>query len=251
MALVRTNRVGASSATPFGTGAYTPTGATFTPANNSILVACVAVGFNSANGAWAPTISDTASGVWTQRATANATAGSWASGVRLWTCDVVTGTSRTISFDQGAVNVDGGYAASILEYTGQHATTPQAGATAKVAASNDGADSVTLTATPVADDVELGFLARDMNSGTATSTAGATFTELQDFCTAVAQGIQSEERTGSTSTTVDWADMNTAAGDVFRTCLAGIIIKAAAAAQLVQAPQIVGQNAALQRAATW
>lgn len=227
MALARTTRIGTASATSIGTAAYTTT--SFTPADGSILVAAAFVGFSSANGTWAPTISDTAGGTWTQRASVSSTAGGWASGIRVWTRPVVTGASMTVSFDQGAVSVDGGYAVSIIEFTGQDGTTPQFGATAKVAAGTDGADNVVLTATPATADYALGFLGRDMNSGTATSSPGATgpFTELQDFTTSAGVGMESEERTGSTSTTVDWADLNTAAGDLFRIALATIGITAA------------------------
>jgi hypothetical protein len=145
----------------------------------------------------------------------------------------------SISFDQGAVNVDGGYAASVIEYSGQDGTTPQFGAIAKTAAAVDGTDSVTLTSAPALGDEVLGFLGREMNTGTATSTEGATFTELQDFCTSQGSGMQSEVRTGSTSTTVDWADLNTAAGDVFRVHLAAIGITVGATAP--DAPTVTSQ----------
>ena len=223
MALARTVRVGAASAHPFGTGAYTPAGQPFTPATGSILVAAVEVGFTSTAGTWDPTIADDNGdgGTWTQRASVSA-AGGWTSGIRVWTRPVVTGASMSVSFDQGAVDVGGGYAVSIIEYNGQDSGTPQFGATAKTAAAVDGADSVTLTATPALGDHALGFLGREMNTGTATSTEGATFTELQDFTTSAGSGMQSEVRTASTSTTVDWADLNTAGGDVFRVHLATI-----------------------------
>jgi hypothetical protein len=233
MALTRTVRVGAASAVSFGTGPYTPAGQPFTPATGSILVAAVEVGFTSSAGTWDPTIADDNAdgGTWTQRAS-NTTAGGWTSGIRVWTRPVITGASMSVTFDQGSVDVGGGYAVSIIEYSGQDSGTPQFGATAKTAAAVDGADSVTLTATPTVDDEVIGFLGREMNTGTATSTPGSTFTEIQEFTTSAGCGMETEIRTGSTSTTVDWVDLNTAADDLFRVHLACIGITAGAAADM-------------------
>jgi hypothetical protein len=251
MALTRTVRVGAASAVSFGTGPYTPAGQPFTPATGSILVAAVEVGFTSSAGTWDPTIADDNAdgGTWTQRASVTV-AGGWTSGIRVWTRPVVTGASMSVTFDQGAVNVGGGYAVSIIEYSGQDGVTPQFGATAKTAAAVDGADSVTLTSAPAVDDEAIGFLGREMNTGTATSTQGGAFTELQDFTTSAGCGMETEVRTGSTSTTVDWADLNTAAGDVFRVHLATIGITAAAgpAAGLTADPLALFELLYLERA---
>lgn len=219
MALARTTRVGQAVASGFGAGAYT-SGA-FTPNNNSILVAIGGAGMPTTT--FALTISDSLGGTWTQRASQTSNAGSWTNGARIWTRPVTTGASMTVSLDHGATSVDS-YALSVLEWTGYDVATPVTGVISKLAA-NDGADSVTLTAAPVAADVSLGVLVRDTNTGTGTTTPGSTFTEIQDFGASVGIGIETEERTGSTSTTVDWVDVTTA-GDIFRQWVFGINIKA-------------------------
>lgn len=225
MTLVRTTRVGAGSTTSFGTGAYTPAGQPFTPQNDSLLLAMVGCsGDPGTMASFNPTISDSAGGSWVAQVSSSLNAGGWITGGRLFLCQVVTGSSRSVSVDHGSDNVFG-YGVSIIEFVGHDLTTPVTGVVAKQAAIN-GADSVTLTAAPTVDDFSLGFAVKEANTGTIAITQGSGFTEVHDVAgSAGGVATQYEERTGSTSTTVDWADMNTGASDVFREFIFAINVK--------------------------
>jgi hypothetical protein len=102
------------------------------------------------------------------------------------------------------------------------------GAIAEVlAGGNDGAQSTTLDAAPAADSMVFATRYGLMNNGQATATAGAGWTEIDDVSMTDYDTLHIQTRTGSTSTTVAWDDVNTGAGTVFETALAAIEIKAA------------------------
>ena len=115
MSLTRTQRIASTSAATFGTGAYTS--ASFTPNNNSLLVA-VGFGITTANGGMRGTdltITDSAGLTWTSRAATTASP-SWSYGIRIWTAPVTTGTSMTVSIDAGAFSMEF-YRLEIFDYT--------------------------------------------------------------------------------------------------------------------------------------
>lgn len=223
-ALVRTNRFGGCTANPYGTGAYTSTA--FTPAAGSLLVICCSLAFNGVM-TLAPVFTNTGGSAltFTQRNLVQSNVSNWTDGVGIYTAPVGTAVSMTISIDHGAVSISN-YAMVILEYNGQNAT-PIAGSVTKAAVALNGADSMTLSATPLAKDEVVVALMSDPNTGTVSASPGSTFTEQYDVAAAVSAGLHVETRTGSTSTTADWADTQTGSTDIFRNMGAAVIVKAA------------------------
>lgn len=221
MALTRTNQIGAVSAAPHGTGAFT-TGS-FTPPNNSLLV--VIGGGMESSGTTDPSGDFTiAGGGWTftSRAVIGMTT-TWTIGIRIWTAPVATGASMTLAMDAAARNMQF-LAISAVAYTDYDAGSPTgATATANFGAGPDGAKSMTLSGAPATtSEVFAGIL---MDKEFAGTTPGATYTEIHEVHVGNSGGLQSEIRAGSSSTTVDWVDTHTGAGVIFSAVAAAVEIK--------------------------
>lgn len=221
MALARTNQIGAISGEAHGTGAFT-TGS-FTPPNNSLLV--VIGGGMESFGSTDPSGDFTiAGGGWTF--TSRAVIGRtplWSIGIRIWTAPVVTGASMTLAMDAAARNMQI-LAISAVAYTDYDAGSPiGTTATADFGGSPDGARSMTLSGAPATtSEVFAGIFMDKENAGT---TPGATYTEIHEVQAGSSGGVESEIRTGSTSTTVDWVDTHTGGGSIFSAVAAAVEIK--------------------------
>lgn len=223
-----TAKIGSSSATSYGSGAYTT--ASFTPSNSSLLVVAVSLGFDDAGPDtydFNPTISDSAGLTWTQRVSIASETGGWDRGTRVWTAPVTTGASMTVSIDHGSVSVYA-YAVSVVEFTGHDTTTPTGATASDAALATNGADSITLSGSPASDSVVMAYLHQEMNSGAGGAQEGTDFTELQDFGTSGGIYLETQYRTGSTSPTVGWQDTMTGAGSIFSIDAVALEIKAAA-----------------------
>jgi hypothetical protein len=210
MALTRTQEIASTSAGAFGTGAYTS--ASFTPENNCLLV-CVAFAIQEADGGMEGTdlvISDSLGGTWTSRA-ATTVSPAWSYGIRIWTRTVDTAAAMTVSVDTDASNFDMEfYRLEIFSYTtdlGGGATVTAGGSAVGSDADGDGAASITLSATPASSSHVIGACITGLGGASGTITSGAGFTQINEAVMASWAVCETETRTGSTSTTVDWVDV--------------------------------------------
>jgi hypothetical protein len=227
VALSRTNLLGQISPGNFGTGNFTSN--SFTPSSSSLLVVAAAFVENSGS-TTDPTSALTISGgslTWTQQATAVASPTAFSSLVKVWTAPVTTGSSMTVTLSTSGRNA-GLYGVSVVCYTGYDTGTPVGGTAS--GQQNGGFSgpptpiSLTLNAAPVtADEV---FAAVFADKTTADTTAGSAFTEIDDLNNTNWGSLESEIRTGSTSTTVDWVDLRPSGGALFNFAAATIVIKA-------------------------
>jgi len=234
MALTRTTKLQTKSSAEFGYNAFTTSA--FTPSNNSLLV----VAISALEGAGT---SEMASGVgglnisiddvgadltWTTRVTTLLTEGGWGYGTKIFTAPVTTGVSMTIVADVATADIHD-YFVEVYQYTGYDTGSPVGGSIVGTDADGDGAASITLSSTPAADSDVLAFAILVLNtSGTPNVTEGAGWTELADQYSDAWAQAQSQARTGSTSTTVAWADLQASGGGASGAALSAIEIKAAA-----------------------
>ena len=236
MALVRTNHVGALAAEGQpGTASFTTSA--FTTSSNSLLVAGYhAMQHNASTSILSSmTISSSPALTWTSRVSAEVLS-AFSLGTIIYTAPVTSGASTTVTIDCGAIDLWVGGVA-VVGYTGYDTTTPTGGTgTFSLGSGADGAHSLTLSAAPTTDDEVVGFVSIDKE--TLGTTPGSAFSEQYDVQAGASGGYELETRTASTSTTVDWVDLHTGTGAIFRACACGLVIKAAAAASGKQPPII-------------
>jgi hypothetical protein len=239
MPLSRTNLLGQITSGNFGTGNFVSTA--LTPASNSLLVVGVAYVENSGT-TTDPTSALTISGgslTWTQQQTAVAAPTAFPTLVKIWTAPVVTGASMSVTLSAGGVRSAGLYGVSAVCYTGYNTGTPVGGTA--TGSQNGGftgppdPKSITLSAAPAAGDEVFGFVFADKN--TAGTSPGSAFTEIDDLNNTNWGSLESEIRTASTSTTVDWVDLRPGGGSIFNFAAVAIVIKAAAAGAQASAQQ--------------
>lgn len=209
MALTSTQRIASTSGGAFGTGAYT-SGA-FTPSNSSRLVVW-GWAIQEADGGMRGTdlvISDSLGGSWTPHVLTTASP-AWSYGIGAWSRAITTGASMTVSIDTDASNFDMEfYRLEIHDYTTNvGGASVGIGATALGSdADGDGAASITLSGAPATSSIVIGACLTGLGSASGTITQGSGFTERLEAVMASWAVCQSQSRTGSTSTTVDWADV--------------------------------------------
>lgn len=224
--LTRSNEVSSYSTGTYGTGSFTT--ASFTPPNNSLLVAFIH-GMDDNQGQDIEaclTISDSETLSWTSRISGGQVGG-YSEGFRVWTAPVTTGTSMTVTADCGAVNM-WGYAVDVFAYTNYDTTSPiGATATDDTTLPTDGAQSITLSASPATTSEVLAVLSSE-SDGTQTVTPGTGWTEIVENRINNATNMQQiQYRNNSTSTSVSWNDIQTSAGTVYSTEFGALEIQAA------------------------
>lgn len=234
MALARTDLLSVISPAAggnFGTGTFTS--AAFTPPSSSLLT--VVVGFAENAGGTNPAadfvITDSGGHTWTQRFLLNTTGG-FATALAVFTTPIVTGASMTVSFTCNSRNISW-WAPSIFAHTGYNVATPF-GATVSQISNNFGAASptpwsITLSGAPATTSEVIGAVAADRD--TAGATQGTGYTEIHDVSNPTATiggGTETEARTGSTSTTVDWQAIRPLGGNLFNFIVVGFEVQAAA-----------------------
>lgn len=228
MALARTTFAISESGDNHGTGSFT-TGA-FTPPDNSLLVVAIyAHGTSGADISSSQTISDSVGLTWTSRALVGVAA-SDGLGIRVWTAPVTTGASMTITADCGAENVFK-YGVHRIAYTGYDTGSPTgATATAGVSGATDD-ETITLSASPATTSEVVAAMGIIMGGGTQLVTPGTGWTEIYEGTSdADFSNTQSQVRTGSTSTSVVWDDIDAGTGTATHGGFLAVEIKAAAAA---------------------
>jgi hypothetical protein len=251
MALVRTARIGAQSSTGIGTGSVTT--ASFTPSNNCLLVAVVSSSSSTTISAANLTIADSLGTLtWTSQLAVTHTLNTEA--IRFWTAPVASGASMTVTFDAGTDSTDQ-YTFVIVDYTGYNTVTPVGATGSKNTGTDntyDGAYSFTLSGAPATTSEVFAGFHHDDNAAVS-CTPGAAFTEINDIDTSGHSGLEVQIRTGSTSTTVDWVDVDTAGTtNIFRGMGAAIEIQAGAATAAGVPPSpLVGPGATGPLAFQW
>jgi hypothetical protein len=226
MALARSDLLGVSAGEVNTADAYVT--ASFTPPDDSLLVVAVEMMENS--GTTDPTGDMTvAGGGWTY--TPQVSIGgpaSWSMGVKIWTAPVTTGASMTLTVDAGA-RIAFHYSVAVVAYTGYDTGSP-VGATGTFLdeSTPDGAQAITLSGAPFATSEVLAVVGFDKE--TVGCTPGSGWTELYDVHAGGSGGAQIQIRTGSTSTSVDWDDVHTGTGSIFKALGAALEIKAAGGA---------------------
>jgi hypothetical protein len=142
---------------------------------------------------------------------------------------VITGATFSVTGSSGASTCYG-MIYQMFEVTGQ-AASPIGAVAAKATTVSGGAYNIVLGATPAAGSLVLAGLYADTDAGTGNITEGAGWTPLgtEDSPPTFFGTSQSQDRTGSVSTSVDWAAVNgPGSPTVFSVAAAAIEIKAAA-----------------------
>lgn len=257
MALSRTSLLGANSGASGNYGAAAFETSSFTPPDNSLLVVSVSL---IENGGSNPPLADlTIAGgglTFTARASDSADT-AFATSTVIYTAPVTTGASMTLTLDCGSRMV-GVYSVSVVAYTGHNSSSPTgATATGHQVGGFGGPPtpaSITLSGNPAATSEVVAAVGTDRapNPGTEPGTG---WTELHDLHNTSWGGLQTECRTGSTSSSVAWADLRSGGGALFNFAAAAVEIVVAtgstvnaAAASTVTAT--VTATAAVTRAAT-
>jgi hypothetical protein len=232
VALTRVDLLNQTTGFAFGTGAFTTNA--FTPPSNSLLVVVGVV--MESGGSTDPVADLTVSGgglTWTSRAQVG-TATAWSMAMRIWTAPVTTGASMTLALDLAARDA-AWYAVSAVAYTGYDTGIPTGGTGTFVdTATPDGAQTITLSSAPAATSEVVAGVAMDKE--TVGVTPGAGWTEIADLQLIDTGGLETEARTGSTSTSVDWTDVHTGTGSIFKALGVALEIKAAPGGASTNAP---------------
>jgi hypothetical protein len=156
--------------TEVGTTAYasantaTITTASFTPANNVLLVALCSMGNGTGTASSLGAVTDSLGGVWT-RLVGNASTGGGVAEV--WCRDVATGAAMTVTYDPGGTGASG-LDIIVKQYSNAQVTAAQRGATA--APAGGGSYSATITTT-VAGSLVVGAYGRGTDAQTVTANA--------------------------------------------------------------------------------
>lgn len=185
----------------------------FTPPDNCLLVAFV--GFTNGTGIEYGddiTITDSAGLTWTPRKDSGGSSPTWTYGCRVFTAPVTTGVSMTITGGKPS-GTNEAYTYHVFAVTGYDPTTPVGATAYGTDADGDGVGSITLDGTPALDSLVIGFASSSIGSGTSpTIAAGTGWTELGQVFHNDYHIWQSQERTGSASTTVSWDDLYATGG---------------------------------------
>ncbi len=186
---------------------------------------------------------------WTNRVNSGSTTGFQATScIHSATIGGTDPGSFTVTMDWGTspTALVGTYAYALYKVTGHDTGTPYAGAVATRGQAGNGAVTATLAATPASGDVTLAINLAD-NDGEAGG--GATFGSSFGTWTENAEGAGATyavwncgQRTGSTSTSVEWSDVNAATADNYSSAQAAIIVKVAGIGADKFLPSLLGDG---------
>jgi hypothetical protein len=231
MGLSETHLLGQISGTSgnFGVGDFVTS--SFTPPNNCLLAVGVSLIENSGS-TTDPLAALTISGgglTYTPKVgiTVNPTA--FPTATQVYTAPVAAGASMTLTIGTGGRAI-GEYCVTAAAYIGYDAGTPTGATASGIQNGGFGGPptpaSITLNAAPASTSVVFGVVGMDKT--TAGVTPGATFAEIDELLNTSWGGLESESRTGSTSTTVDWQDLRSGGGPIFNYAAVAIEIRAGA-----------------------
>lgn len=228
MAIVRTAR---SSTTHDIIASASYVSSTFTPSNNSLLVAILMAEASTAaisTDAW----SGAGGGLtWTRRRhTSNG--GAFSCALEFFTAPVTTGASMTVTLSHAATGGDFWGCLQVVEYTGHNVSSPIGAVAVGAHDLLQGAVAISLDTGPSTTSTVIaarGFAVD--GGGSTTATPGIEWSEIYDTSIAAAMGLQCQDRSGSTSNAVNWDDVDTS-GDTSH-------FSAAAAIEIVAAGPII------------
>jgi hypothetical protein len=201
---------------------------TFTPTANSRLFVIVGGAF-SGTATWAPTC--TATGLTfaeeTTLAVSNNT-GAWTSGIKAFSVAIGGSPSSItdLTVDHGATSV-WTYACAAFDVDNLSGDW-MVGEIVDSAMADDGAESLTLTATPATGDFAIGCLLIEANGGDAFAATSSDLTEQYDYMEIEGGNMWVGYRTGSTSTALTWTDVavpTTGSAPAFRVQGIGFILQ--------------------------
>jgi hypothetical protein len=176
----------------------------FTPADNSMLVAVHIGQFNSDSEADISARMSVSGGglTWTRRVYRNNTDTNYDTCITIFTAPVTTGASMTVT---GTINTTtptsrtwDKHLLQVFEVIGAGGF----GATAADSGNDTGPKSITLSAAPAASSLVIAAVCSDDSAGAATPASG--WTELRDVNGGTGMALQTQYRSGSTSQTVGW-----------------------------------------------
>jgi hypothetical protein len=208
---------------PFSTGS-------FTPADNSLLVAAVMCGTNTAANSDTNFITTGGGWTWTKRVNRTITFNTDGFIHQIWTAPVATGASMTVtSTHTGETSY--AYGIAVYAYTGYNTSSPVGGTASGDATGTS--QSLTLSAAPASDSDVLAFInitAANSTASDASASSGSSFTELFETNTEGSfEKWSAQARTGSVSDAVSWTTASSASSPFDRRIYSAIEIKAAAA----------------------
>lgn len=206
--MTQTVRHQETSGNAFGTGTFTSASFTPTASRRLIVVAHAVASLNSALQGSDLTISNSGGGVssWTSLVNSTTHPG-WGYGSRIWVSDqTTTATATTISLLAAGFSVEN-YRLLVIEddsYNGSGATASGSDADGL------GSLSITLSAAPASSSIVLASLCTVQNTGTGTGSPGAGWTTVsgENVNRTDWWVFHAQTRTASTSTAVDWTDIN-------------------------------------------
>lgn len=221
--MATTFRTSGTATTP---GAASWASAAFTPSNNSLLCVFLFI-VDNGGGNIAANLTLAGGGLTYTRRIATGVAGGFKAQGACWTAPVGTGASTTLTFDCGVSSVFSAVWFA-LDVTAYNISSPL-GATVSNAATFpiDGAANLILSAAPASTSVVLAAMGIDGNStGTTGTSPGAGWTEDNEIGSTASQIMgQVQHRAGSTSTSVDWIDLQTGTMSTFSSCGMAMEIK--------------------------
>lgn len=235
----RNSRTSGSNSGFGGESSFTTS--SFTPGNGTLLCVLAVIQDNNVIGAAASdlTIADSLGTLtWTPRLTADVptAVGNFAPHFRMWTTPITTGASMTVTVSSWN---RGGAAVAVLDYTGYNTSSP-VGVTAGPTDIVDGAFSLTLSGAPATTSEVLGIIAAAHGTtGAFSVTPGTGWVEPFEVDSVAEVMLEVESRSGSTSTTVSWADTNTGSDTYYSSFGVAIEIKVAAGADTTVTPSVV------------
>lgn len=228
MSLSRSTLLQQTSSLAFGTGTFTTS--SFTPPANCLLVISVGAESNAGTNVNVGTDLTLSGGglTYTSRGLINLTP-YWSCGERVWTAPVgASPSSMSLDIDCGADNIYL-YKVNVVAYTGYKVSDPVGAIGTNAAFPTAGAASLTLNASPLATSEVIASAFVNHASASSAITPDAAWTEVYenpgDYCT-----LQTQIRTGSTSTSVDWSDVSVT-GSAYKGGAIAIEIKAETAVE--------------------
>lgn len=227
MAITRTNVVPLTkSSDAFGTGAFTPAG--FTP-GAGVKLEIKLWAMSNSNDALAGsdlTVAITGLTFSVLHQTVDTDSAGWGYAMKAWLSSVTPSGALSVTFDAGTFNVQN-YWYQIDAISGEAAS--PLGATAKGSdADGEGPLSLTLSAAPAADSIVVAMATVAHDNTVGGIDPGSGWTEEGNVARNGWGDVQCQRRTGSTSTAVDWADLNNGGTTPLGGCGMAFEIKAAA-----------------------
>lgn len=221
----RTNRHQESSGVAHGAGAFTT--ASFTPANNTLLLAIIHAGGTNNDALQGSDITLANSvGLNFKPAVVSTVHPGYGYGIAAFYALVRTGAAMTLTMDAGTFDVHR-YHAEVYEWTGFDRRNPIGAVGHGSDANGSGAASLLLSRAPAASSEVIAACLSACGTGAAgTVSPGSGFNEIFELAENDWQTMQNQSRTGSESQTVDWTDVGSGVGTGLGSTLIAVEVRA-------------------------